>query len=187
MHDCIYFVPTSEQNDRYVSWGTKSISQAQSRAGRIFHRRNFKDMSRLGKVIPPSSSSSAALVPVNTSTSTSGFGIRSRALLLEHLEDTFLPIFTHQRPLETMGVMNWWCLFCKGWPVLLRASALQDSHPNFASPPAGGLPRSPSRGCIGCRHRDAIPVPTPFSERGQRRGKENEPHAGLGSTWHEIC
>lgn len=63
MHDCIYFVPTSEQNDRYVSWGIKSISQAQSRAGRIFHRRNFKDMSGLGKVIPPSSSSSAALVP----------------------------------------------------------------------------------------------------------------------------
>lgn len=49
MHDCVYFVPTSEQNDRYVSWGIKSISQAHSQAACVFCSRNFKDIRALGK------------------------------------------------------------------------------------------------------------------------------------------
>jgi len=100
MHDYFYSVPTSEQNDRYVSWGIKSISQAPSRASRVFRRRNLKDTRRLGKTqvsFPVQECGTVA-----TSTSTCAIGAPAPVLCFEHPEEVFQPNFPPLVPVEGM-------------------------------------------------------------------------------------
>lgn len=104
MHDCIYFVPTSEQNDRYVSWGIKSISQAHSQPGCVCCSRNFKDIRGLGK--------RNFFLPDQETTSSSTHAPVAPALVLGCLSSwrkSFNPISLH-------WCWFWGCVGCRHQP-----------------------------------------------------------------------